>query len=142
MTELDSSRYYVDRENHPQARVHPQILILRPEEPLFFASVDGIMDVVRTIIRQRSDCKILILSLEQSSDLDSSARDCLIELCLHLKALGIVTLLARVKDPVRQLLQDTTGDLFAERLFWSVADAAAAALVISQPEAQNRQPAA
>ena len=124
LTELDSSRNYVDRENHPQARVHPQILILRPEEPLFFASVDGIMDVVRTIIRQRSDCKILILSLEQSSDLDSSARDCLIELCLHLKALGIVTLLARVKDPVRQLLQDTTGDLFAERLFWSVADAA------------------
>ena len=124
LTELDSSRNYVDRENHPEAQPHPAILILRPEEPLFFASVDGIFDVVRAILKQRADCKILILSLEQSSDLDSSARDCLIELCQHLQQLGIITLLARVKDPVRALLQNTTGELFKEKLFWSVADAA------------------
>jgi MFS superfamily sulfate permease-like transporter len=124
LTELDSTRNYVDRENHPDAKPRPTILILRPEEPLFFASVDGIFDVVRAMLKQRSDCKILILSLEQSSDLDSSARDCLIELCQHLQQLGIITLLARVKDPVRALLQDTTGELFKEKLFWSVADAA------------------
>jgi len=124
LTELNNTRNYVDRENHPQAPPHPQILILRPEEPLFFASVDGIMDVVRFNVRQRTECKIVILSLEQSSDLDSSARDCLIEMILQLKRIGIITLLARVKDPVRQLLTETAGELFQDRLFWSVADAA------------------
>lgn len=124
LTELDSTRNYVDRENHPKAQPHPHILILRPEEPLFFASVDGIFDVVKSILKERSDCSILILSLEQSSDLDSTARDGLIELCQHLNQLGIITLLARVKDPVRTLLQNTSGNLFRDNLFWSVADAA------------------
>ncbi len=124
LTELDHTRNYVDRENHPEAQPHLHILILRPEEPLFFASVDGIMDVVRFNVHQRADCKIVILSLEQSSDLDSSARDSLIELCLQLKQLGIVLLLARVKDPVRHLLAETAGNLFNDNLFWSVADAA------------------
>lgn len=127
LTELDSTRNYIDRENHPEAQPHPTILILRPEEPLFFASVDGIFDVVRAHLKKRSDCKIVILSLEQSSDLDSTARDSLIELCQNLKDAGVITLLARVKDPVRQLLQNTTGNLFTDKLFWSVADAADAA---------------
>ena len=123
LTELDSTRNYVDRENHPGTSPHPQILILRPEEPLFFASVDGIVDVVKSFVNQRKDCKIVILSLEQSSDLDSSARDCLIELFLYMNLHGITILLARVKDPVRHLLLDTALDLFHHKLFWSVADA-------------------
>ena len=127
LTELDNTRNYVDRENHPQALPHPHILILRPEEPLFFASVDGIMDVIRLVVKQRSDCKIVVLSLEQSNDLDSSARDSLVELCRQLQQRGIVVLLARVKDPVRRLLTETAGDQFGDRLFWSVADAAARA---------------
>jgi len=124
LTELDNTRNYVDRENHPQALPHEQILILRPEEPLFFASVDGIMDVIRNSVNQRADCKILVLSLEQSNDLDSSARDAVMELCLQLQHRGIIILLARVKDPVRHLLTETAGDLFDGKLFWSVADAA------------------
>ncbi|MET3108478.1 SulP family sulfate permease [Oxalobacteraceae bacterium GrIS 2.11] len=125
LTELDATRNYVDRENHPDAKPHPNILILRPEEPLFFASVDGIFDVVKSVLKQRSDCRVLILSLEQTNDLDSSARDSLVELCRHLKRLGIVTLLARVKDPVRRLLLDSASELFQDTMFWSVADAAA-----------------
>ena len=127
LTELDSTRNYVDRENHPDAVPHPHILILRPEEPLFFASVDGIMDMIKLFAAKRTDCRIVILSLEQSSDLDSSARDCLVETCARLSQCGVVTLLARVKDPVRALLLQTAGNLFQDKLFWSVADAADAA---------------
>ncbi len=124
LTELDTTRNYVDRENHPNALPHPDILILRPEEPLFFASVDGIIDVIKSLLKSRNDCKILILSLEQSSDLDSSARDSLIELCHFLNKNRIITLFARVKDPVRLLLLKTAPDIFQDKLFWSVADAA------------------
>ncbi len=122
LTELNASRNYVDHENHPEARLHPHILILRPEEPLFFASIDGILDVVKSKIGQRSDCLILILSLEQSSDLDSSATESLMELSSYLEKHQVITLFARVKDPVRQLLSDQGYD--NNHLFWSVADAA------------------
>ena len=125
LTELDSTRNYVDHANHPEALPHKNILILRPEEPLFFASVDGIFDLIKAQIHARSDCKILILSLEQSSDLDSSAAESLIELTQILSnKYQIVTLLARVKDPVRVLLQKTAPTIFQMNLFWSVADAA------------------
>jgi len=127
LTELDATRNYVDRVNHPEAEPHENILILRPEEPLFFASVDGILDVIKTQVQSRPQCRILILSLEQSSNLDSTATENLIELSTTLAKLGIVLLLARVKDPVRTLLLKTAPDLFQEKLFWSVADAADAA---------------
>lgn len=124
LTELDATRNYVDRVNHPEAEPHKNILILRPEEPLFFASVDGILDVIKTQVQNRAQCKILILSLEQSSNLDSTATESLIELSKTLTNLGVVMLLARVKDPVRLLLLKIAPDLFQNKLFWSVADAA------------------
>lgn len=127
LAELGQSRNYVDKKTHPDAEPDPNILILRPEEPLFFASVDGIIDVIRQRIEQCTTCRILILSLEESSDLDSSAHDSLTELCLQLQKRGIITLLARVKDPVRVLLLGAQQELFEDRLFLSVADAASCA---------------
>lgn len=132
LTALGNSRNYVDRENHPDAQPHPHILILRPEEPLFFASVDGIMDVVKNSVAQHADCRVLVLSLEQSGDLDSSARDALVELDQTLQKAGVVLLLARVKDPVRQLLKLCAANQFQDRMFWSVADASDGAVQLLQ----------
>jgi len=124
LRELGQSRNYVDRENHPEALARPHVLILRPEEPLFFASVEGILDTVHLHIHNHSDCRILILSLEQSGDIDSSAAENLIELANSLNQRGITLFLARVKDAVRQLLLNNATDVFKDNLFWSVADAA------------------
>lgn len=68
----------------------------------------------------------VVLSLEESSDLDSTAVECLLELSASLKTKGQQLLLARVKDQVRQLLEqlDPQGLGNPQRLFWSVADAA------------------
>ena len=128
LAELDDSRDYVDRENHPNALPHANILILRPEEPLFFASVEGILTEVQLRLKSRSDVQILIMSLEQSANLDSTAAECLIELADDLKRHNKVLLLARVKDPIRQLLIKLAEEQFQEKLFWSVDDAAVNAL--------------
>ena len=134
LTELDSTRNYVDRANHPDALPHPHILILRPEEPLFFASAEGVLDEIKRTLSTRSDCKVVILSLEQSGDLDSSATENLIELHQYLQQLGVTLLLARVKDTVRELLLRTAPETFGHSLFWSVADAASEAqLRLPQP---------
>ncbi|PRC91855.1 SulP family inorganic anion transporter [Solimicrobium silvestre] len=124
LAELDSTRNYIDCGHHPEAMPHKNILILRPEEPLFFASVDGVFDVIKALVKSRVNCRIIIVSLEESSDLDSSATESLIELSHNLAKLGITLLLARVKDPIRLLLLKTAPDSFQDKLFWSVADAA------------------
>ncbi len=127
--QLGTSRNYVAIEDHDSALAIPGMLILRPEEPLFFASSER---VVRQVMRmaaptsEQAHIHTVVLSLEESSDLDSTAVECLLELSGSLDARGQQLVLARVKDKVRQLLMqlDPQGLGNADRLFWSVADAA------------------
>lgn len=127
--QLDMSRNYVAIDGHEGAVAIAGVLILRPEEPLFFASSER---VVRQVVLMaapkagQADFTTVVLSLEESSDLDSTSFECLLELSASLNARGQQLVLARVKDQVRLLLQqlDPQGLGNSDRLFWSVADAA------------------
>ena len=121
--ELGNSRDYVDLSIHPNAQPHPNLLILRPEEPLFFASAEGILAEVAKRLQQSSDSKIVIISLEESANLDSTAAECLIEFSGHLQRQQKTLFLARVKDPISELLLKLAADKFTGKLFWSVNDA-------------------
>lgn len=125
LAEIGDSRDYVDKLNHPSAQTHPGIIILRPEEPLFFASADGILSEVRRRLKSRPEVTTLILSLEESANLDSTAAESLLELAVQLQQQQKTLLLARVKDPISELMLNLANDRFADRLFWSVADAVA-----------------
>lgn len=123
---LPGTRNFVNRPEHPDAVPVPGALILRPQEPLFFASAERVMAEAATRLAA-SGALTLVLSLEESSDLDSTAFECLLELDLRLAARGQRLLLARVKEPVRALLRANAPNGLGrqERQFWSVADAAA-----------------
>lgn len=123
--ELDSSRNFVVLDAHPGAAAVPGLLILRPEEPLFFASAERVVADVMARVQGRDDLRIVILSLEESSDLDSTAVECLLELDGRLRGMGKGLVLTRVKEPVRELLGRWNPDGLGatDRLFWSVADA-------------------
>ena len=125
--ELGHSRNYVALDDHPDAMLLPQVLILRPEEPLFFASAERVTAEVLNQIQRRAGTRCLILSLEESSDLDSTAVECLFELDHRLAESGLRFVLARVKEPVRQLLTQLAPQGLGQpgRLYWSVADAVA-----------------
>ncbi len=126
--ELDDSRNYVVIDAHAGAAAAPGLLVLRPEEPLFFASAERVAAEVAARVAARPDTRGVVLSLEESSDLDSTAVECLLELQQRLRGSGQALVLARVKEPVRELLGrlDPQGLGAPERLFWSVADAAQA----------------
>jgi sulfate permease, SulP family len=127
LAELDKTRDYVDYENHPNAITYPDILILRPEEPLFFASVEGILAEVQRRLKTRGNTQIIVISLEESANLDSTAAECLCEFAEDLARQNKMLLLARVKDPIRELLLKLAKEEFQDKLFWSVADAVAMA---------------
>ena len=126
--ELGATRNYVALDGHQGAAAVPGLLILRPEEPLFFASAERVVSEVMARAQARQGLRTVILSLEESSDLDSTAVECLLELDGRLRGIGKELVLSRVKDPVRELLLRWApmglGD--TARLYWSVADAAQA----------------
>ena len=133
--ELRETRNFVHLVGQPDAHRMPGLLILRPEEPLFFASAEQVVGLVMTLSAQAPDARAVVLSLEESGDLDSTAVECLLELDRHLQRHGRVLLLARAKQTVRALLTqcDPQGLGSESRMFWSVADAVQA--MATPPEA-------
>ena len=128
--ELGTTRNFIDLQRHPEATCPAGLLILRPEEPLFFGSAERVMAEVMNRVRGQSGVRVVVLSLEESADLDSTAVECLVELRVSLGRLGIKLLLARIKSSVRSLLEawEPLGIGNPEHMFWSVADAVQFAL--------------
>lgn len=128
--QLGDTRNYVALERQAHAKALPGVLILRPEEPLFFANAERITaDVLTLATARQATASValhsIILSLEESSDLDSTAVECLRELDGALVRANQTLLLARVKDPVRELLSqcDPQGLGAVTKMFFSVDDA-------------------
>ena len=133
--QLDGGRNYVDLARHPDARVDPAILVVRPREPLFFGNAEAIMNAIERATS--AETRVVILSLEESYDLDSSAVDVLGESATRLKARGQRLILGRLKDPVRELLA-AAGEPMATLAFAghrSIADAVESAH--AQPESKE-----
>jgi MFS superfamily sulfate permease-like transporter len=125
--DLDGTRDYVEVARHPSAVEHPGVLVVRPEQPLFFANAERALAMVRTLLDTRADVQVVVLSLEESVDLDSTALEALAEFSAWIARSHRSLVLARVKEDVRELLQRTAVDGPATPCYWSVADAVAAA---------------
>ena len=136
---LPGTRDYLDTARHPEAKTLAGTLIMRAEEPLFFANAEQVF----AVIQQRAhaaQARVVVLSLEVCDDLDSTAVEALAEFAASLQQQHVALLLARVKDRPRAAmtrfgLADGAHDGVA--LFWSVDDAAVAAA--AQATAPRRQ---
>lgn len=130
---LANSHDFVDIAQHPNATSPPGMLILRPEEPLFFANAESVMALARMQVQQRSDVKQVILSLEASPDLDSTALESLGDFSGWLQACGVGLRVARLKDETRALLQRAALPQLSSQALdsWSVEDAVSASMAAS-----------
>jgi sulfate permease, SulP family len=128
---LGDGHDFVSVSVHPEAKQTPGLLIVRPEQPLFFANVDRMFSFIRQVIDAAEGTTIhaVILSLEESPDLDGTCMEALEEFAGYLRERGIKLLLARLKDPVLDVLGHAAiaGLSPGELKNWSVDDAVAAA---------------
>jgi MFS superfamily sulfate permease-like transporter len=130
---MPDSRAYVDLAAHPEAVTDPRVLIVRPTEPLFFANAETVFGRLGDMVGKDGGSPVVVLSLEDSSDLDATAFEALIEWDAQLGGQGRLLLLARCKQHVRDLIARAHSALASdERSFWSVDEAVAAALVSLQ----------
>ncbi|MCA0326840.1 MAG: sodium-independent anion transporter [Proteobacteria bacterium] len=82
------------------------MLLMRPEEPLFFAHAERVLARVRERERaRREQTRVLVLSMEMCDDLDSSTVEALGEMAEAFNRGGRTLLFARLKDRPRQALE-------------------------------------
>jgi MFS superfamily sulfate permease-like transporter len=122
---LPGTRDYLDCARHGEVLRTPGILIVRPEEPLFFANAEQVFQVIRQRVSEAQPHTI-VLSLEVCDDLDATATEALAEFASGLKQQQRQLALARVKDRARDSL--LRAGLIADQnalvsLYWSVDDA-------------------
>lgn len=96
---------YVSLARFAQAVKVPEMIVLRPEEPLFFANAEPLFALARQLVVQRGAVQRVVLSLEESPDLDSTAVEALQEFCAWLAERNIDLRLARLKDLARDALE-------------------------------------
>ena len=95
---------FVSIRRFPSAVRIPGMLILRPDAPLFFANADPLLGRARedVLAVARVDC--VVLSLEESPDLDSTSLESLAEFAGWLSARGTELRVARLKESSRDAL--------------------------------------
>lgn len=101
---LGEGHDFVDMARHPDAMPVPGIAIWRPAQPLFFANADAIFGAIADHVREEPATHTLIVSLEESFDLDSTALDALLEFDTMIRAGGRALQYARVHDRVRDFV--------------------------------------
>jgi len=130
--QLPGTRDYLDCTRHAEVIRRPGILIVRPEEPLFFANAEQVFQVIRQRAAEARPHTV-ILSLEVCDDLDATATEALAEFVSGLKLQGGQLVLARVKDRARESLVRAgliAGESPVVAVFWSVDDAVQATVFV------------
>ena len=122
---MPGSHDFVDMTQHADAVAVNGVAIFRPNAPLFFANADSIVAQVAAESTQRPASIAIVLSLEESDDLDSSAVEALAELTKTLAAQSKTLHLARVHDRSRAVLNAAGMNQLADSAGFSVADAVA-----------------
>ena len=95
---------FVNVERFPAATQVPGVLVVRPEVPLFFANAEPVLAQARERVLAAPSARVVVLSLEESPDLDSTSLEVLGELCSWLAARDVELRLARLKDSARDAL--------------------------------------
>jgi MFS superfamily sulfate permease-like transporter len=100
---------FVSIARYPHAEVLPGTLVLRPEEPLLFANAEPLIARARHAVNARAGTHLVVLSLEESPDLDGTCLECLAEFETWLGQRDVRLRFARLKDGARDALLRLAG---------------------------------
>lgn len=112
---LGDGHDFLSRSGHAEVRPISGLLILRPEAPLFFANVERVLVDIRTRIAASRPAGV-VLSLEETADLDGTSVEALVDFAHEQAFHGVALVLTRLKDPVFALMQTSLGAPSATRL--------------------------
>jgi SulP family sulfate permease len=101
-----NSLQFGDIHRHPENITIPDLIIVRPENGLFFANAAGIHEaIIAEVTSSAEPVKAVLLDLGATTDLDVPSADMLAELGEELHNRNVRFMLARMILPVRQMLE-------------------------------------
>jgi len=112
--------------HHPENHTVPGLLVVRPENGLFFANATGIREaIVREVNSSAHPVKEVIVDMDATSDLDAPGAEMLIGLHKELRQREARVILTRMNTPVRQILEraDTKEEIAAQDICHSIMEA-------------------
>lgn len=110
---LGQSHDFVSMVVFPEAKPIPGILIMRPDQGLFFANAERILQQARQILASLTDpVHTVILSLELTNDMDTTSLETIRDFFTFVASQEKNLILARLKDPVYGILQFSLGKEF------------------------------
>ncbi len=109
---LRDSHDFVDVSLHPEAKPLPGVLIARPEVPLFFANTERVLGKVRALLKAQPEPALhtIMLSLEETPDVDGSAIEALRIFAAECAARGLQLMFVRLKPRALTALQRATDE--------------------------------
>ncbi|WP_426399733.1 SulP family inorganic anion transporter [Ralstonia sp. R-29] len=109
---LRNSHDFVDVSLHPEAKPLPGVLIARPEVPLFFANTERVLGQVRALLKAQPEPPLhtIMLSLEETPDVDGSAIEALRIFAAECAARGLRLMFVRLKPRALSALQRATDE--------------------------------
>ena len=100
------SLIFSDTDRHPQNRSLPGLLVLRPDEGIYFANADAIRnEILKRVDGAQPPVKIVLLDLEMSNELDVPSMDMLGELKEELENRNAALWLSRLHGSLRDALE-------------------------------------
>ena len=97
---------FSDIRRYPDNKTIPGLLIVRPENGLFFANAAGFREAIMTEMTSSTESvKAVLLDLGATTDLDVPSADMLAELGEEIHSHNVRFMLMRVITPVRQMLE-------------------------------------
>ncbi|RZF25005.1 SulP family inorganic anion transporter [Paraburkholderia sp. UYCP14C] len=102
---LRDSHDFVDIAAHADARPLPGLLIVRPEVPLFFANTERVLGQVRALLREDPAVQTVMMSLEETPDVDGSAIEALRIFAAECASRSLRLLFVRLKPKALRALQ-------------------------------------
>jgi anti-anti-sigma factor len=114
--QIDDSDHFSDMERHPDNKIIPGLMILRPEAPMLYFNIQNIMDAIRNKLSGRNDIKSLILDMSVVNYIDDTGSLALVSLARELQQLQIefklTDALSEVRDMLRQQgMEEVTGHI-------------------------------
>jgi len=95
-----------DARRHPENHTIPGLLIVRPDEGLFFANVGDLHNEIMNLVDDgQPPVRVVLLDLEMSNQLDVPSVDMLAELKEELERRNVGLWAARLHAPVREALE-------------------------------------
>ncbi|WP_179403658.1 SulP family inorganic anion transporter [Burkholderia guangdongensis] len=107
---LRDSHDFVDVSHHADAKAIPGVLIVRPEAQLFFANADKMLNRVRALLKATPDTHTVMLSLEETPDVDGTTIESLKTFAAECSARGQRLALVRMKQHALNALKRAADD--------------------------------